>query len=71
MSDLHASHDGNRIYLTRGTWSANISRGELPYWLNMYRGLRDRNGGKFAQHYAQPVFALEAVAQKIATEAAA
>jgi len=37
----------------------------------MYRGLRDRNGGKFAQHYAQPVFALEAVAQKIATEAAA
>ena len=65
MSDLHASRDGNRIHLTRDTWSANISNGELPCWLNMYLGLRDRSGGKFAQHYAQPVAALEAVAREI------
>ena len=70
MSDLHASHDGDRIYLTRDAWSVNISNGELPKLLNMYRGLRDRSGGKFAQHYAQPVAALEAVALDIAIEAA-
>lgn len=65
MSDLHASRDGNRIHLTRDTWSANIPNGELPRWLNMYRVLRDRDGGKFAQHYAQPVAALETVAREI------
>ena len=65
MSDLHAVRNGDRIYLTCDTWWASIASRELPDWLNMYRALRDRDGGKFAQHYAQPVAALEAVAQEV------
>jgi hypothetical protein len=66
MSDLHAVRNGDRIYMTRGTWSASIASGELPDWLKMYRGLRDRSGGKFAQHYTQPVAALEAATREVA-----
>ncbi len=54
-----------RIILRQGPWGHEIAVSEYPRWLAMYRALRDRDRGRFARVYAQPVQALEAIAVKV------
>ncbi len=54
-----------RIILRQGPWGHEITVSDYPRWLAMYRALRDRDKGRFARFYAQPVQALEAIAGKV------
>ena len=54
-----------RIILRQGPWGCEITLAEYPRLLAMYRALRDRQHGRFAKFYSQPVQALEAIAAKV------
>lgn len=56
--------NGAVLAMTKGAWWQRVPAADLPKWISLYRRLRDRDGGKHAQHYAQPVEALEAAARK-------
>jgi hypothetical protein len=56
--------DGAGLAMTKGDWFQRVPAADLPKWISLYRRLRERDGGKYAQHYAQPVEALEAAARK-------
>lgn len=51
--------------MRRGEWRHDIPAADLPKWVALYRSLRDRTGGKFAEFHAPAVTALEAVATRI------
>jgi|GEM_PF-3055193 len=57
--------DGISVMLIKGKWRARVSLADFPGWVQMYRGFRDREGGKFAQFYVQSVEAMEATAKKL------
>jgi hypothetical protein len=56
---------GAGVTMRRGAWRQDIKATDLPSWVALYRGLRDRAGGRFAAFYAQPVEALEAAATRL------
>lgn len=53
---------GAWVAMRHGDWRRDIALSELPRWLAFYRGLRDRDGGRFAGFYAPQVEALERLA---------
>lgn len=57
--------DHSTVILARGPWRIRIAAADLPRWIHLYRGLRDRDGGKHSRVYLQPVEALEAAAKAI------
>ena len=57
--------DMAHVAMRHGAWSHTITLADYPRWLAMYRALRDRQQGRFAKFYAQPVQALEAIAAKV------
>lgn len=60
-----ASPDGKTILMVRDDWRQKVPASELPKWITLYRGLRDREGGRFSAFYLQPVEALETLATKL------
>lgn len=56
---------------SKSAWSITLPLERLPSWTDFYRGLRDRRGGQFSQHYAADVRALERFSQEQNDEAAA
>lgn len=69
--------DGGRVVMAKGEWRQTVAAADLPRWIRLYRGLRDRNAphdkagrptalGPFARFYAADVEALEAAQRKIA-----
>lgn len=59
------TRDQASVILARGTWRHRIAAADLPGWIRLYRGLRDRENGKHYAVYLQPVEALEATAKAI------
>lgn len=57
-------HSGTAFIVVKGAWRTVQPIDKLPGFVRLYRGLRDRNGGKYAHVYAQPTEALEALAAK-------
>lgn len=55
---------GAAFVMVKGDWRLKQQIEKLPGFIILYRGLRDRDGGRFAQHYTQPTEALEALAVK-------
>lgn len=55
---------GATLMMARGEWRQRVPADQMPAQIALYRRLRDRDGGKHAQHYAQPVEALENAARK-------
>lgn len=60
------SPDGAEVRLRQGAWSASFPVAHLGRWIALYRGLRDRKGGRYGWIYAGDVEALEAVAAEVA-----
>lgn len=60
-----ASPDGDTIIMVRGPWRQKVPAADLAKWITLYRGLRDREGGRFARFYAQPIEVLEALATRL------
>jgi hypothetical protein len=59
------NRDQSKVIMMQGAWRAEFSTAELPRWIKMYRGLRDRKEGRYARLYAPSVAALERVASKL------
>lgn len=57
--------DQSAVVLIKGRWRARIAVADYPKWVNLYRGLRDRDGGRFARFYIQSVEAMEAAAKAL------
>lgn len=62
---LAVSPDGNTVIMVKDDWRQKVPASDLPKWISLYRGLRDREGGRFSAFYLQPVEALEALATKL------
>ena len=56
---------GTRFQHRLGLWSAVLPVQRLPSWIALYRALRDRKNGRYSQHYAAQVQALEALARAL------
>jgi hypothetical protein len=48
-----------RVLLRKRAWQLAIARDDLPGWIALYRALKARAGGKFAEFYAADLAALE------------
>ena len=59
------NRDQSMVILMQGAWRAEFSAADLPRWIKMYRGLRDRKEGRYALLYAPSVAVLERVASKL------
>lgn len=57
--------DKSAVIFASGDWRMRIAVADLPNWVRLYRGLRDRLNGKFAKFYVQPTEALEAAAKTL------
>lgn len=55
---------GAAFVMVKGDWRLKQPIEKLTGFIRLYRGLRDRDGGKYAVHYTQPTEALEALAVK-------
>jgi len=53
------SADGSTITHKRGAWALTFPAADLPYWLSIYEGLRDRSAGAFAAFHTPNVEALD------------
>ena len=65
LSDLRAipTLDGTAAVLVKAPWRSRIRADQVADYVRLYRRLRDRDGGRFAAFYTQPVRALEALAK--------
>lgn len=59
------SMDGKVVTIIMGDWRTRIPSEKLADMIILYRGLRDRLGGRYAAIYAQPTEALETLAKRI------
>lgn len=59
------SPDGLTVTLTQDKWSTSFPKAALPRWVDLYQGLRDREGGRFAHFYAASALALEQFQKKL------
>lgn len=57
--------DQSAVILVKGRWRLRVPVAEYPTWVNLYRRLRDREGGRFARFYIQSVEAMEAAAKAL------
>jgi hypothetical protein len=57
--------DRASVIMSKGLWRTTIPAANIAVWVSLYRNLRDRNGGRFAEFYTQSVEALEAAAAKL------
>lgn len=55
---------GTVLMMAMGEWRQRVPADQMPKQIALYRRLRDREGGKYAQHYSQNVEALENAARK-------
>lgn len=53
-----------------GGWSATFPVEDLQKHLEFYRGLRDRQGGRFARFFVRTVDGLEAIERELSRPAA-
>ena len=61
---VEASEDGQSFTITLSAWSGTYPLDALPRQLKLYRQLRDRKNGAYAQHYGPTVRALEEFARR-------
>ncbi|MGP3699226.1 hypothetical protein [Rhodobacter sp. NSM] len=62
---VSVSVEAGSFTMSRGTWSASAPLACLPGWITLYRGLRDRSGGRFRRFYERDVQALEAAREEV------
>ncbi len=65
------SADRRTVTHRKATWSHTFPIADLPQKIAHYRGLRDRDGGKYEAFYRDDVAALEAVQAQIEARAKA
>lgn len=51
--------------MSRGTWSASAPLACMPGGITLYRGLRDRGGGRWRPFYEADLAALEAAQKEV------
>lgn len=54
-----------QLVMRSDRWRMVVPVSEYGMWLKFYRRMRDRQNGRFARFYAQPVQALEAIESKV------
>lgn len=62
---IAVSADRSRITMRKGKWSLTCPAADLGKWVDLYTGLRDRAGGRFASFYADDVADLVAAQKKL------
>jgi hypothetical protein len=56
------------VRLRKGGWAGTIPAENLDAWIEFYRRLRDRKGGRYAEFYDDTVRVLEAAKHQLARD---
>ena len=68
---LKARLKGDRVHLTGVRWSESFAVEKLDGRIDLYKKLRDRANGRFAEFHAGTVEELEAIKRELQNQAAA